>query len=67
MNTAKHENRNYVNDPHVCFLPLKMASLATHFALLSYDVNCIRSMGNTMGTYTRYIINANYLFMFTLS
>ena len=44
MNTAKHENSNYVKYPHVCFLPLKMASLATHFALLSYDVNCIRSI-----------------------
>jgi len=40
MNTEKHENSNYVKYPHVhvCFLPLKVASLVTHLALLSYDV-----------------------------
>ena len=33
----------------MCFLPLKMASLVTHFALLSYDVNCIRSANREDG------------------
>ena len=65
MDTAKHENSNYVNDPHVCFLPLNMASLATHFALLSYDVNCIRSIMGLTPRFTKLVsfaVNGEFYF-----